>query len=100
LPYSEAENPIKAGWYLVTVDGCIDCHTDGYFMLEGNIPEENWLTGSPLGLQGPLETTWLRRVTLILPRNILMFSMTHLTIPEKYHEISAIRVKVMEREKL
>lgn len=51
-------NPVEAGRYLVVVTGCNDCHTDGYLMTEGNIPEEDWLTGSPVGWHGPWGTTY------------------------------------------
>lgn len=64
LPYVDAENPILAGRYLVIVGGCNDCHTDGYLMMEGNIPEENWLTGSPMGWQGPWGTTYASNLRL------------------------------------
>lgn len=53
-----AADPIQAGRYLVIVGGCNDCHTDGFMMTEGNVPEENWLTGSPVGWQGPWGTTY------------------------------------------
>lgn len=58
LTYIHAENPVEAGRYLVTVAGCNDCHTDGYLMMDGNIPEEEWLAGSPMGWQGPWGTTY------------------------------------------
>lgn len=57
-PYVVSTDQITAGKYLITVGGCNDCHTNGY-MVEGmNIPEEEWLTGSPLGWQGPWGTTY------------------------------------------
>lgn len=58
MPYINAENPIEAGRYMITVGGCNDCHTDGYIMTDGNIPEENWLTGSPVGWYGPWGTSY------------------------------------------
>lgn len=58
VPHVKWEDPIEAGKYLVTIAGCNDCHTDGYLMAEGNVPEEDWLTGSPLGWQGPWGTTY------------------------------------------
>lgn len=57
-PHTTAEDPVQAGRYLVIISGCNDCHTDGYLMVDGNIPEENWLTGSPVGWQGPWGTTY------------------------------------------
>jgi mono/diheme cytochrome c family protein len=38
--------------------GCNDCHTAGYLETEGNVPEEQWLAGSPLGWYGPWGTTY------------------------------------------
>lgn len=66
LPYTVAENPIKAGRYLVIVGGCNDCHTDGYLMMDGNIPEEQWLSGSPMGWQGPWGTTYATNLRLLV----------------------------------
>ena len=36
---------IERGRYLVKVSGCNDCHTSGYILNNGNIPEAQWLTG-------------------------------------------------------
>ena len=58
VQFIQAENPIDAGRYLITVGGCNDCHTDGYMMMDGNIPEENWLTGSSIGWHGPWGTSY------------------------------------------
>lgn len=58
LPYIHSDDPENAGRYLVIIGQCNDCHTDGYLMTEGKIPEENWLTGSPIGWQGPWGTTY------------------------------------------
>ena len=51
-PFVQAGTEIEAGRYLITVGGCNDCHTDGYLQTEGNIPEDNWLTGSKIGWRG------------------------------------------------
>lgn len=56
-PYIVAADQIQAGRYLVEIGGCNDCHTDG-FMQNPNIPESDWLTGSPLGWRGPWGTTY------------------------------------------
>ncbi|MGM0744616.1 MAG: hypothetical protein ACQETF_04880 [Bacteroidota bacterium] len=48
----------------MTVAGCNDCHTDGYLMMDGNIPEEEWLAGSPMGWQGPWRTTYASNLRL------------------------------------
>lgn len=57
-PHIMAANQIEAGRYLAIIGGCNDCHTEGYLQSEGNVPEEEWLTGSSLGWQGPWGTTY------------------------------------------
>lgn len=57
-PHVVASNPVEAGRYLVTVGACNDCHTKGYLEKEGDVPEEDWLTGSPVGWKGPWGTTY------------------------------------------
>lgn len=57
-PHLKWEDPIEAGKYLVTIAGCNDCHTDGYLMTGGLVPEEDWLTGSAIGWRGPWGTTY------------------------------------------
>jgi len=49
---------IDKGRYLAIVSGCNDCHTDGYLMTEGKIPEGQWLAGTRIGWQGPWGTTY------------------------------------------
>lgn len=49
---------IERGKYLVTISGCNDCHTPGYPMAEGKIPERDWLVGSEVGFNGPWGTTY------------------------------------------
>lgn len=57
-PHVVGNDPIESGRYLVTIGQCNDCHTNGFMEKEGNIPEEDWLTGSPMGWQGPWGTTY------------------------------------------
>lgn len=57
-PHVKWGDPVETGKYLVTITGCNDCHTDGYLMSAGNVPEENWLTGSTIGWRGPWGTTY------------------------------------------
>jgi mono/diheme cytochrome c family protein len=49
---------VERGEYLVKVSGCNDCHTPGYPEAAGKMPEEQWLTGSSVGFQGPWGTTY------------------------------------------
>lgn len=57
-PHVVADTPVEAGRYLAVVGGCNDCHTAGYLEKEGQIPEEDWLAGSPVGWRGPWGTTY------------------------------------------
>lgn len=49
---------IERGRYLVKVGGCNDCHTAGYGMSAGKVPEKDWLQGDQLGWHGPWGTTY------------------------------------------
>jgi mono/diheme cytochrome c family protein len=68
-PHIVATSQIEAGRYLAIVGGCNDCHTDGYLMAEGKIPEENWLMGSSLGWRGPWGTTYPANLRLKVQEN-------------------------------
>ena len=56
------------GKYLVMIAGCNDCHTPGYMMSAGNVDEKTWLTGAPLGWQGPWGTTYAANLRLLVPK--------------------------------
>ena len=49
---------LERGRYVVSISGCNDCHTVGYPQSGGKIPEAEWLTGSPVGFNGPWGTTY------------------------------------------
>lgn len=57
---------IERGRYLVKITGCNDCHTPGYGETGGKIPEQAWLTGSPLGWHGPWGTTYASNLRLFV----------------------------------
>ena len=65
-PHIMAANPVAAGRYLTIVGGCNDCHTAGYLQTEGQVPEADWLTGSPLGWRGPWGTTYSSNLRLLV----------------------------------
>ena len=50
--------PVERGRYLAITGGCNDCHTNGYLQTEGDVPEPEWLLGSPVGWRGPWGTTY------------------------------------------
>jgi mono/diheme cytochrome c family protein len=52
------KDPHARGRYIVTIGGCNDCHTPGYAMTGGKVPEKQWLTGDQLGWHGPWGTTY------------------------------------------
>jgi len=62
LPQTAIADPAAAGTergrFLVQFGGCNDCHTPGYAEKGGAMPEQEWLTGSPVGFQGPWGTTY------------------------------------------
>jgi mono/diheme cytochrome c family protein len=43
---------------VLKIGGCNDCHTPGYGLGGGNVPEAQWLVGDSLGWQGPWGTTY------------------------------------------
>lgn len=49
---------LERGKYLARIAGCNDCHTPGFAESGGNTPAQQWLTGSPVGFQGPWGTTY------------------------------------------
>jgi len=57
-PKVTAASAVQAGKYLVLVGGCNDCHTAGYMQQGRAIPEDQWLTGMPVGFRGPWGTTY------------------------------------------
>lgn len=65
-PRVTANSPIDAGRYLVIVGGCNDCHTANWGGSFGSLPEEEWLTGTPVGFRGPWGTTYASNLRLLV----------------------------------
>ena len=57
---------VQRGRYLAKVAGCNDCHTPGYAMSGGKVPEAQWLIGDKLGWRGPWGTTYAINLRLYL----------------------------------
>jgi mono/diheme cytochrome c family protein len=57
---------VQRGRYLVRIGGCNDCHTPGYMAKAGNVPEDQWLTGTSLGFSGPWGTTYASNLRRLL----------------------------------
>lgn len=64
--HATADGPadLERGRFIVRFGGCNDCHTDGYMAREGKVPESEWLTGSPVGFQGPWGTSYAANLRL------------------------------------
>lgn len=57
---------VAHGEYLVRIAGCNDCHTAGYAASGGEVPQDQWLTGSGLGYHGPWGTTYPSNLRLTI----------------------------------
>ena len=55
---------IDRGRYLVRTSGCNDCHTPGFNVKGEGVPESEWLTGVPMGWNGPWGTTYAPNLRL------------------------------------
>lgn len=60
------DSRVDRGRYLVVVTGCNDCHTAGFPEKSLAIPEKDWLTGVPVGYQGPWGTSYAANLRLLL----------------------------------
>lgn len=65
-PTVRAESEVAAGRYLVKLGGCNDCHTPGFAMTGGNVPESQWLLGDGVGHRGPWGTTYASNLRLFV----------------------------------
>jgi mono/diheme cytochrome c family protein len=59
---------VERGRYVVQIGGCNDCHTPGYGMADGNVPEKEWLIGDQLGFRGPWGATYASNLRSVLAR--------------------------------
>lgn len=57
---------LDRGRYLAVIAGCNDCHTSGYLLSEGNVPEKDWLRGDRLGWNGPWGTTYAPNLRIFM----------------------------------
>ncbi len=64
--YSADQRLVERGRYVALIAGCNDCHTPGYAINDGNVPEEKWLTGDNFGWRGPWGTTYGSNLRLFI----------------------------------
>jgi mono/diheme cytochrome c family protein len=57
---------IERGRYIAKIAGCNDCHTPGYLISDGNVLEEQWLSGDTFGWYGPWGTTYGKNLRLFV----------------------------------
>jgi len=57
---------IERGRYVAQLGGCNDCHTPGYLLNNGDIPESSWLIGDSFGWRGPWGTTYAPNLRLYM----------------------------------
>jgi mono/diheme cytochrome c family protein len=57
---------VERGRYIALIAGCNDCHTPGYAVNNGNVPETLWLTGDTFGWRGPWGTTYGTNLRLLV----------------------------------
>lgn len=56
-PKADAQS-IEHGRYIAKIAGCNDCHTAGYLLKGGQVPEKDWLLGDSFGWRGDWGTTY------------------------------------------
>jgi mono/diheme cytochrome c family protein len=49
---------LARGEYVLATSGCNDCHSPNGFEKGPTVPKADWLTGLPVGFQGPWGTTY------------------------------------------
>jgi hypothetical protein len=59
---------VERGRYITKIAGCNDCHTAGYALSGGKVPESEWLKGDALGCSGPWGTTYAPNLRLFMAR--------------------------------
>lgn len=59
---------IERGRYLIQLSGCNDCHTEDFMDKGGDVPEQEWLTGSRRGWRNEQGTTYATNLRLLISR--------------------------------
>ena len=72
IAFAQSDEPVlnpktvEHGKYLVKIAGCNDCHTSGYLLGAGKIPQEQWLLGDHFGWRGPWGTTYAANLRILM----------------------------------
>ncbi len=64
--YVKSKTPEEAGKYLILIGGCNDCHTPGWDISGGKLPESEWLVGNKIGYRGPWGTTYPSNLRILV----------------------------------
>lgn len=66
---STSQDPlVERGRYLVGFGTCNDCHTPGWRVSDGTVPQSKWMTGNNIGFRGPWGTSYPANVRLEFSR--------------------------------
>ena len=57
---------LERGKYMVVTGHCNNCHTEGYGVNSGKIPEEKWLLGNSVGWRGKAGTSYAPNLRLYI----------------------------------
>jgi mono/diheme cytochrome c family protein len=61
-----AGSDVEHGKHLVLIGHCNNCHTAGYAANAGNVPEDRWLAGNPVGWRGRSGTVYASNLRLFM----------------------------------
>ncbi len=64
VPEAGALSELDRGRYMVLTGHCNNCHTAGYPGKQGNVPEKDWLLGSPVGYRVQAGTSYASNLRL------------------------------------
>ena len=57
-PGARNDGMLARGRYMLVTGHCNNCHTANYGASEGNVPDKDWVKGSPAGHRGAWGTTY------------------------------------------
>lgn len=66
LSHTSNATLLERGKYMVVTGHCNNCHTDGYAVNAGKIPEAKWLLGNPVGWRGKAGTSYAPNLRLYI----------------------------------